>query len=121
MVLIKLCISDDVSFSDLRLTRKPDGDLAFDVEPILKICAASGIDPNIFLRGPEDNLACMFFSWYLEHLARGGARNAVMDDLIVETEMEDRFGGDSVFRLGRGEGRCNAWMLAGRLVHCRHG
>jgi hypothetical protein len=102
VALIKLYITDDVSFSDLRLTREPDGDLAFDVEPILKICAASGVDHDVFLRGPEANLAELFFGWYMEHLARCGERDAVMDDLITETEMEDRFGGGLSFRPGRG-------------------
>jgi len=102
MALIKLCIPDGVSFSDLRLTREPDGDLEFDIEPILKICAASGVDHDVFLRGPEANLAELFFGWYMEHLARGGERDAVMDDIITETAMEDRFGGGFSFQPGRG-------------------
>lgn len=43
--------------------------------------------------GPEDNAASLIVGWYSAHLAAGGARDPVADDLIAETRVEDERGG----------------------------
>jgi len=39
-----------MAFSDLRLSRTVEGDLEFDADAILRICAASGLDEALFRR-----------------------------------------------------------------------
>lgn len=87
-----ITIPDDVSFSDLRYAREPDGSVSFDWAPIERICSASGIDIRLMRDGPEDNLAALISHWYRAHLAAGGARDAAMDDLIAEVDAENARG-----------------------------
>lgn len=87
-------IPDDLEFSALKLSRdQRTGDVEFDWQPIERICEANGIDVDLFRRGPEDNLSGLLAAWYSEHLDRGGARDACMDDLIAEAAAEDQHGG----------------------------
>jgi hypothetical protein len=51
------------------------------------------MDVGMFKDAPEDNAAGLISAWYAEHLARGGARDATMDDLIAEAAAEDQHGG----------------------------
>ena len=44
---------------------------------------------GFFLVQPEDALAALITTWYAQHLAAGGARDAVADDLIAEARAED--------------------------------
>lgn len=91
-MMIKICIPDDVRFSDLKLSRDADGMIRFDWEPIDRICAASGVDPAILKEGPEDNVSGLIVRWYEAHLAAGGARDPVQDDLLGEVLAEDAAG-----------------------------
>ena len=95
-------IPDDLDFSALRLRRdSATGDVDFETEPLRAICEASGLDPELFSGGPEDNAAGLISAWYAEHLARGGARDAVMDELIAEADAEDQRGGGFSHQPGR--------------------
>lgn len=95
-------IPDDLDFAALKLSRDPEtGAVDFDSAPIVAICQASGLDPDLFTHGPEDNAAGLVSAWYAEHLARGGARDAVMDDLIAEADAEDARGGGFSHQPGR--------------------
>ncbi len=47
---------------------------------------------GFFLVQPEDALAALITTWYAQHLAAGGARDAVADDLIAEARAEDAAG-----------------------------
>lgn len=94
-------IPDDLDFAELKLARDPDGMVSFDWTPIEAICEASGIDVAIFRDMPESNVAGLVAAWYREHLARGGARDPVQDDLIAEAEAEDRLGGGISHQPGR--------------------
>jgi hypothetical protein len=85
-------IPDNVTFSDLKLARDPDGHISFDWVPIERICAASGQDVTLFRDGPEDNLASLLSAWYHAHRAVGGKRDAVYEDLIAEVQAEDAAG-----------------------------
>ena len=87
-----IAIPDGVRFSDLRLARDPDGDVSVDFSVIEKICQASDFPFEPLRDGPEDNLASLIVNWYQAHLAQGGARDPVADDLIAEVEAEDRAG-----------------------------
>jgi hypothetical protein len=100
--LLRVAIPDGLDFADLKLTRDPEtGAVEFDWGPIERICAASGLDPTLFRAGPEDNVAGLITAWYAEHLRRGGARDAVQDDLIAETIAEDVHGGGVSHKPGR--------------------
>ena len=90
--LTQIAIPDDVRWEDLRLARDADGDVSFDWAPIERICAASGIDVAVFRDAPEDNLANLLNHWYAAHLAGGGARCPVQDDLIAEALIEEQHG-----------------------------
>jgi hypothetical protein len=91
-MLAHITIPDDVRFSDLKLARDVDGMVSFDWSPIERICQSSGIDMEIMRAGPEDNVSALIVAWYAEHLRHGGERDPVQDDLIAETEVEDRAG-----------------------------
>lgn len=89
--LTTLRVPDDLDFSELKLSRDPDGAVSFDQAPIDRICAASGIDVALFAEA-ESNLGALIAAWYREHLSRGGARDPVQDDLIAEIAAEERLG-----------------------------
>jgi hypothetical protein len=95
-------IPEGLDFSDLRLSRDPEtGGVDFEWQPIADICAANGFDPALFSDGPEDNATALISAWYADHLARGGARDSVMDDLIAEAAAEDARGGGFSHQPGR--------------------
>lgn len=50
--------------------------------------AVSGIDVERLRRSPEGNVAGLIVAWYSAHLAAGGDRDAVADDLIAEARIE---------------------------------
>jgi hypothetical protein len=58
-----LQIPEGLAFSALRLARKGDGAVAFDMEPIRRICAANGPDLALFTDGPEDHLCELITAW----------------------------------------------------------
>lgn len=101
MTTLSLRIPDDLEFSALELKRDPDGAVSFRWDVIERLCVDSGIDPAIFKDGPEDNVSQLIVAWYREHLARGGARDAVQDDLIAEAADEDDFGAGLSYEPGR--------------------
>lgn len=95
-------IPDGLEFSALKLSRDPEtGAVDFDTAPIMAICAASGLDARLFTDSPEDNAAGLLAAWYAQHLAAGGARDAIMDDLIGEAAAEDQRGGGFSHQPGR--------------------
>ncbi len=91
-VPIRLVIPTSVDFSALRLARGADGQVAFDWGPIEAICAASGLDVTLFRETGESNVVGLIVAWYAEHRRRGGAPDAIADDLITETVIEDALG-----------------------------
>lgn len=96
-----LAIPEGLQFSELRLARNASGDVSFDWAPIERICQASGIDVALFRDGPEDNLAALLTAWYRTHLAGGGERDPVYEDLIGEVRFEDAAGQLSSHAPGR--------------------
>jgi len=94
-------IPSGLQFADLNLARESDGSVSFDQTVIDRICAASGIAPELLTNGPEDNAASLIVGWYSAHLAAGGARDPVADDLIAETRVEDERGGGISYAPGR--------------------
>jgi hypothetical protein len=94
-------VPDDLDFSALKLARDADGMVSFDWGPIETICAASGIDVDIFREAPEDNIAGLLTAWYAAHRQRGGAADPVQEDLIAEAALEDSRGGGISHAPGR--------------------
>lgn len=88
---VSLAIPEGVSFADLKLSRDADGFVSFDWQPIETICTANKM-PVGLLRNNEDNACGLIVKWYAAHLAAGGERDAVADDLIAETLAEDAAG-----------------------------
>jgi hypothetical protein len=100
MRAIYLQIPEGLPFSARRLVRKGDGVVAFDMEPIRRICAANGLDLAVFTDGPEDHLCELITAWYIEHRRGGGAPDPVQEDLIAEVQVEYALGGGLSHRPG---------------------
>lgn len=83
-----ISIPETVSFADLKLDRRANGDVSFDWAPIEKICVASGIDVAILKRSHEDNLADLLTRWYHAHLKNGGAHDPVFEEVFAEAISE---------------------------------
>lgn len=82
-----------MSFSELRLARDPQtGDVSFDTSVIERVEAESGLPAGFFMGQHEDAVAALITTWYSQHLAAGGKRDAVADDLIAEVLAEDAAG-----------------------------
>lgn len=90
--IAKICIPDDLSFSDLHLARDPDGAVSFDWAVIERICTASGMPVELLREGPEDNVAGLLIGWYCAHRERGGNADPVAEDLLAEVQAEDAAG-----------------------------
>lgn len=99
--LIKISVSPELNFAELNLRRKPDGQLSFNWEPIERLCANNGLDIAIFRDTHEDNVSSLIVAWYMEHLAQGGDRDPVQDELIAEAIAEDKHGGGYSHQPGR--------------------
>ena len=88
-----IAIPQGMTFADLRLARDPQtGDVSFDTVIIERIEAASGLPAGFLMGQDEDALADLIATWYASHLAAGGARDPVADDLIAEVRAEDAAG-----------------------------
>ena len=98
---MKICIPENISFSDLRLARDADGMVSFDWTPIDAICKASGIDPSFFRETPEDNVASLINEWYRRHIADGGDADLTQEEMIAEALAEDAVGGGFSYPPGR--------------------
>lgn len=98
---LKICIPESLSFADLDLGRNRDGMVSFNYRAIETLCAASGLDVNLFIKSGEDNVAGLIINWYHAHIANGGAPDAVAEDLILEAKMESAHGGGFSLPTGR--------------------
>jgi len=90
--LANITIPDTVNFSDLKLARDSDGMVSFDWLPVEEICKASNVPVEILKDGPEDNVSSLIIAWYESHLASGGQRDPVADDIIGEAIIEQQHG-----------------------------
>lgn len=99
--LCKILIPEDLQFSDLHLARDKDGHVSFDWEPIEKICQENNIPIELLKDGPEDNVAALIVSWYVNHRSLHGKIDTVAEDLISETIKEDKLGGGISFPPGK--------------------
>ena len=88
----RIAIPTDMDFSELKLARDADGGVSFDWGVIERVCNASQLPVELLRDGPEDNVASLITHWYMAHLASGGQRDAVADDLIAEVQAEDAAG-----------------------------
>ena len=90
---IDIQIPDGLDFADLKLARDPrTGDISFDWAPIEAICEASGIDLALFEDPDEDTLSELIVEWYAVHLANGGARDPVQEEMMGEATDDDSLG-----------------------------
>jgi len=93
MPQLKIRLPEDIDFASLRLSRDPlTRQISFESEPIEALCERSGIDPEIFLNGPQINLAGLLAAWYAEHLRSGGQHDPVADQVFIEAITEARYG-----------------------------
>lgn len=99
--LANITIPDTVNFADLKLSRDADGMVSFDWSPIETICTASNVPVEILKEGPEDNVSSLIVAWYENHIAHGGQRNQVADDIISEVIIEQHHGTTVSHKPGR--------------------
>lgn len=76
----------------MRLARDTDGTVSFDPSVIERICEECGLQIEMFLDAPEDNVAALIIGLYQSHRQRGGGLDTVAEDLISEVAEEDRAG-----------------------------
>ena len=94
---IKIHLPEDVEFASLRLSRDPiTRQISFEWEPIEALCERSGIDAEVFLHGPQSNVAGLLVAWYAAHLRNGGQRDPVADQILIEAITEAQYGKDRV-------------------------
>ena len=70
----------DLSFSDLCLRWGANGEILFEWSAIERLCAASGIDVELFKRTEPENVARLINTWYSIHLSSGGAADLVKEE-----------------------------------------
>jgi hypothetical protein len=93
MPQLKIHLPEDIDFASLHLSRDPlTRQISFESEPIEALCERSGIDPEIFLNGPQINVAALLAAWYAEHLRSGGPRDPVADQIFIEAITEAHYG-----------------------------
>lgn len=99
--MARVVIPDDLEFSDLRLSRDPDGSVTFDWSVIQRICEASGLPVEMLQDAPEDNVSGLIVGWYQAHRQHGGESDPVADDLIAEVLAEEKAGQAVSYKSGR--------------------
>jgi len=93
MPQLKIRLPEDIDFASLRLSRDPlTRQISFESEPIEALCECSGIDADIFLHGPQSNVAGLLAAWYAAHLRNGGQRDPVADQIFIEAITEAHYG-----------------------------
>ena len=90
--MTKVAIPEDLEFSDLDLSRKPNGSVSFSWAVIERICEASGLPVETFRDTPEDNVAGLIVAWYQAHRQDGGEADPVAEDLLAEVVAEEKAG-----------------------------
>jgi hypothetical protein len=85
---VRLTVPKDVTFSDLRLERAPNGDIAFDISVLMTIWSANGFHTDTFYEAWIDNATEIIVEWYRIHCQRGGEIDPVMEQLLSETRNE---------------------------------
>lgn len=99
--LANITIPDTVNFADLKLSRDADGMVSFDWAPVEAICKASNVAIEILRDGPEDNVSSLIVAWYDNHIAQGGLRDPVADDILGEAIIEQQHGTIASHKPGR--------------------
>lgn len=90
--LTKISIPEGLPFGALKLARDASGEVSFDLAVVEAIERESGLPPGFFMAQPEDAVAEVIVTWYQHHLAAGGERDPVADELIAEVRAEDAAG-----------------------------
>jgi hypothetical protein len=86
--MAKVAIPDELTFSDLHLSRAPDGSVSFHWAVIERICEASGLSVEMFRDAPENNVSGLIVGWYQAHRQHGGEADPIAEGLITEVIAE---------------------------------
>jgi hypothetical protein len=101
---LTLQVPTDLDFAALDLRRDPvTREVLVAWEPIERICEVSGVDPQIFLEGHEDNVSRLIVAWYDSHRKLGGAPDAVAEQLLAEVVADELYGEINVQSGGSGK------------------
>lgn len=99
--MVKVTIPDELAFSDLHLSRDPDGSVSFDWSVIERICDANDLPVEMFRDEPEEQVCHLLVRWYQEHRQLGGEPDPVAEDLEAEVVAEEKAGQTVSYSPGR--------------------
>jgi hypothetical protein len=89
-----IVIPSDLTFTDLRLFRDPNGSVSFDWAVIERVCSVSGIPVEIFRDAPEDNVSGLIVGWYQIHRQHDGELDPVAEEVLAEEIMGQKVSHD---------------------------
>ncbi|SEL25029.1 hypothetical protein [Nitrosovibrio tenuis] len=88
---MKLINPENIPLSQLKLAwdYSTEGNIEFDWTLIEEICDASGIEVSEFHDERGDDVCGLVHQWYAEHLAHGGEKDPVMEEIILQAKIEE--------------------------------
>jgi hypothetical protein len=78
---VKLRIPNGVTFADLQLRRRGDGDLSFNAEVLEEIYTFSELPKQ---PQSENATITVIVRWYIAHRSAGGELDPVMEDFLLK-------------------------------------
>lgn len=79
--LLTLKLPEGYFFEDLKLRRCDDDAIDLDMDLVKLICKINGLDFEKVCQNPGPVVTSILAVWYKNHLAEGGAPDAVMEAL----------------------------------------
>lgn len=86
-MMFKIIIPDNLSFSDLELSRDQNGLVSFNSQVIEQVCDFNELNCRMLFELDENAAIRLIVMWYAQHLAAGGAIHVVAEDLITKMEL----------------------------------
>ena len=84
---ITLQLPEGSSFTDLQLRRCDDDAIDLDMQLVQRICQLNGWDFDKVRADPAPVVSTILTVWYKNHLAQGGAPDAVMEEFRRQGQM----------------------------------
>ena len=79
--IVTLKLPEGYTFADLQLRRCDDDAIDLDMDLVRKVCQINGLDFDKVCQNPGPVVTTLLTVWYKSHLARGGAPDALMEEL----------------------------------------
>lgn len=82
--LLTLKLPEGYTFADLKLRRCDDDAIDLDMDLVRRICGINGLDFDKVCQNPGPVVTTILTVWYKNHLAQGGAPDALMEALKTQ-------------------------------------